>query len=51
MGDASVKVRFIKFVEEIHVGDKVTIKKGCILTSNKFTLVETLWNIMHKNEI
>lgn len=48
MADASVKVRFIRFVEEVHVGDKVEIKEGWIITTDKFTSVETLWKIMHK---
>lgn len=48
MSDASIKVRFIRFVEEIHLGDKVEIKEGWIITTDKFTSVETLWKIMHK---
>jgi hypothetical protein len=48
MSDADIKVRFIKFVEEIHVGDKVEIKEGWIITTDKFTSVETLWKIMHR---
>ena len=48
MSDADIKVRFIKFAEEIHVGDKVEIKEGWIITTDKFTSVETLWKIMHR---
>lgn len=48
MPDASIKVRFIRFLEEIHTGDKVEIKEGWIITTDKFTSVETLWKVMHK---
>lgn len=48
MSDSDIKVRFIKFIEEIHIGDKVEVKEGWIITTDKFTSVETLWKIMHK---
>lgn len=48
MSDAELKVRFIKFTEEIHTGDKVEIKEGWIITTNKVTSVEILWKIMLK---
>ncbi|MGF7430738.1 transposase [Thermoanaerobacterium thermosaccharolyticum] len=48
MPDEDIKVRFIKFVEEIHTGDKVEIKEEWIITTDKFTPAETLWKIMHK---
>jgi len=48
MSDASIKVRFIRYIEEIHLCDKVEIKEGWIITTDKFTSVETLWKIMHK---
>lgn len=48
MSDSNIKVRFIKFVEEIHTGDKVEIKNSWIITTDKFISVETLWKIMHK---
>ena len=48
MSDSTIKVRFIRFIEEIHTGDNVEIKEGWIITTDKFTSVETLWKIMHK---
>ena len=48
MSDSGIEVRFIKFVEEIHTGDKIKIKEEWIITTDKFTSVETLWKIMHK---
>ncbi|QXE17944.1 transposase [Clostridium sp. 001] len=48
MSDSSIEVRFIKFIEEIHTGDKVEIKEEWIITTDKFTSAETLWKIMHK---
>jgi hypothetical protein len=48
MPDETIKVRFIRFVEEEHLGDKVEIKEGWIITTDKFASVETLWKIMHK---
>ncbi|WP_027309431.1 transposase [Caloramator sp. ALD01] len=48
MADATVKVRFIRFVEEIHNGDKIEIKEAWIITTDKFTSSQTLWEIMHK---
>lgn len=48
MSDPTIKIRFVKFSEEIHTGDKVTFSKGWIITTDKFTSVETLWKIMHK---
>jgi hypothetical protein len=51
MSDASIKVRFVKFVEKVHVVDKVEIKEGWIITTDKFTSVETLWKIMIRDGI
>lgn len=48
MSDSKLKVRFIKFIEEIHIGDKVEIKEAWIITTDKFTSAEILWKIMHK---
>ncbi|WP_242866503.1 transposase, partial [Clostridium ljungdahlii] len=48
MSNSDIEVRFIKFIEEIHTGDKIEIKEGWIITTDKFTSVETLWKIMHK---
>ena len=48
MSNSDIKVRFIKFVEEIHNGDKIEIKEGWIITTDKITSVETLWKVMHK---
>lgn len=48
MSNLDIKVRFIKFIEEIHNGDRIDIKEGWIITTDKYTSVETLWNIMHK---
>lgn len=48
MADETIKVRFVRFVEEEHVVDKVEIKEGWIITTDKFASVETLWKIMHK---
>lgn len=42
MSGSDIKVRFVKFIEEIHTGDKVEIKEGWIITTDKFTSVETL---------
>lgn len=48
MPNSDVKVRFVKFLEEIHNEDKVEIKEAWIITTDKFTAVKTLWEIMHK---
>lgn len=48
MSDSNIKVRFLKFVEEIHIGDKIEFKEGWIITTDKFTSSESLWRIMHK---
>ncbi|AYD40890.1 IS4/IS5 family transposase [Clostridium fermenticellae] len=48
MSDKDIKVRFLRFVEEIHTGDRIEIKEGWIITTDKFTSVESLWKIMHK---
>lgn len=48
MPDSNIKVRFLKFVEEIHIGDKIEFKEGWIITTDKFTSSESLWKIMHK---
>ncbi|NMA58476.1 transposase [Clostridium cochlearium] len=48
MADSEIKVRFIKFVEEIYNGDKSEIKETWIITTDKLTSAETLWKIIHK---
>jgi hypothetical protein len=48
MSDSNIKVRFLRFVEEIHIGDKIEFREGWIITTDKFTSSETLWKIMHK---
>ena len=48
MADSEIKVRFIKFIEEVHNGDKIEIKEVWIITTDKFTSAETLWKIIHK---
>ncbi|WP_392486745.1 transposase [Haloimpatiens sp. FM7315] len=48
MSSSNIKVRFIKFSEEFHIGDKIEFKEGWIISTDKFTSVETLWTIMHK---
>jgi len=48
MPASDIKVRFIKFVEQIHTGDSVEIKEAWIITTDKFTSVKSLWLIMHK---
>lgn len=48
MTDSEIKVRFIKFIEEIHNKDKSEIKETWIITTDKFTSAETLWKIIHK---
>jgi len=48
MADKETKVRFIKFVEEIHNGDKVEIKEAWIITTDRCASVKTLWRIMHQ---
>lgn len=48
MSNSDIKVRFVKFTEEIHNGDKIEIKETWIITTDKFTSVEILWKIMHK---
>ncbi|SUY47664.1 transposase family protein [Clostridium putrefaciens] len=48
MSNSEIKVRFIKFIEEVHKKNKVEIKESWIITTDKFTSVETLWKIMHK---
>lgn len=48
MSDSNIKVRFIKFIEEIHIVDKVEIKEGWIITTDKLTSSETLWKVMHR---
>ncbi|EOD00775.1 transposase [Caldisalinibacter kiritimatiensis] len=48
MADKKTKVRFIKFIEKIQVGDNIKIKEAWIITTDKITSVKTLWEIMHK---
>ena len=47
MPDAEIKVRFIKFLEEIHDGDKIQLKEAWIITTNKNISAQTMWKIMH----
>lgn len=47
MPDSDIKVRFLKFIEEIHIEDKIEFKEAWIITTDKFAAVETLWKIMH----
>lgn len=47
MPSLDTKVRFIRFVEELHFSGKVEIKEAWIITTSKVTSVETLWKIMH----
>jgi hypothetical protein len=42
MSNLETKVRFIRFAEEVHNGDKTEIKEAWIITTAKFTCVETL---------
>ena len=48
MNGLDIKVRFMKFLEEIHTGDKVEIKEAWIITTSKVLPIETIWKIMHK---
>lgn len=48
MNGLDIKVRFIKFIEEVHSGDKVEFKEAWIITTDKHTSAETMWKIMHK---
>lgn len=48
MPDSDIKVRFLRFIEEIHNGDKIEFKEAWIITTDKFAAAETLWKIMHK---
>ena len=48
MSGSDIKVRFIKFVEEIHSRDKVEFKEARIITTDRFTSVKTLWKIIHR---
>lgn len=48
MSNLKTKVRFIRFLEEIHTGDRIEMKEGWIITTDKITSVKTLWKIMHK---
>jgi hypothetical protein len=47
MSRSDIKVRFIKFVEKIHSGDKVEFKEAWIITTDKFTSVKILWKMGH----
>lgn len=48
MSDSNIKVKFLKFIEEIHNGDKIEFKEAWIITTDKIASAETLWKIMHK---
>jgi hypothetical protein len=48
MSGMDIKVRFIRFLENIHEGDKKELKEVWIVTTNKNICVETLWKIIHK---
>ena len=47
MPDIEIKVRFVKFLEEIHDGDEVQMREVWIITTNKNIPVQTLWKIIH----
>lgn len=47
MPDSSIKVRFVKFIEEIHNGDKIEFREAWIITTDKSVSVEILWKVMH----
>lgn len=38
----------MKFVEGVHIKDKVEIKEAWIITTDKVTAVETLWKVIHR---
>lgn len=48
MTGMDIKVRFIRFLEEIHEGDKKELKEVWIITTNKNICTETIWKIIHK---
>ncbi|AEM78601.1 transposase [Thermoanaerobacter wiegelii] len=48
MRGMDIKVRFIRFLENIQEGDKKELKEVWIVTTNKNICVETLWKIIHK---
>ena len=48
MTGMDIKVRFIRFLEEIHEGDKKELKEVWIVTTNKNICTETIWKIIHK---
>jgi len=43
MTGMDIKVRFIRFLEEIHEGDKKELKEVWIVTTNKNICTETIW--------
>lgn len=47
MTNMNKKVRFIRFLEEVHTGDKIELKESWISTTNKFISTEAMWKIMH----
>jgi hypothetical protein len=47
MSNLDSKVRFLKFLEEIHSGDKIEFRESWIITTDKYISSETLWEIMH----
>lgn len=47
MPDKELRVRFLKFVEEIHTNDKVEFKEVWIISTDKLASTETLWKIIH----
>lgn len=48
MADSTIKIRFLKFIEEVHIGDKVEIKEIWIITTDKYTSPQTLWEVIHR---
>lgn len=47
MSNLDIKIRFLKFVEEIDIGDKIEFRESWIITTDKYTSSETLWKIIH----
>jgi len=47
-GMEEIKVRFIRFLEEIYEGDNKELKEIWVVTTSKNIRVETVWKIIHK---
>ena len=41
MPDPNIKVRFIKFLEEVYDGDKIQLREAWIITTNKNISAQT----------